>query len=217
MPAAYLQTLQIDRRKLLKISGTLATLSLTGWAWAGNMQTQIPVVLAPPRREAVPEGMMSTIIKMVGVGRSGGNAVEYMIDHDVPGVEFICNDSAAQAPGRSTDPRIIQLGCNGDRTGKHADQEREAVVTAAAGDIRDAIGGADMLFIATGMDGATGAASVVARMAREMGIFTVAVVTTSPLAGRRAWWRRTCRIAAVASGWRRRRASLAHLRNSTPG
>lgn len=178
MPTACRQTHQIDRRKLLKLSGALATLLLTGLAAAGNMPTQFSVTHSPIPVEPVSEEMTGTIIKLVGVGRGGLNAVEYLIERGVQGVEFICIDSDAQALSRSTASKIIQLGRSGDGTGKSRDKEREAAEV-AAGDIRAAIDGTHMLFITAGMDSGTGAgaAPVIARIAREMGILTVGLVT----------------------------------------
>ncbi|KKW67739.1 cell division protein FtsZ [Lampropedia cohaerens] len=119
-----------------------------------------------------------TRIKVLGVGGGGGNAVQHMIEKNVQGVEFICANTDAQALSRSTAERIIQLGNNGLGAGSKPEQGREAAVLAES-EIRKAIEGAHMLFITAGMGGGTGtgAAPVIARVAKEMGILTVGVVT----------------------------------------
>ncbi|MCF8211214.1 MAG: cell division protein FtsZ [Rhodoferax sp.] len=119
-----------------------------------------------------------TQIKVIGVGGGGGNAVEHMICSAVGGVEFICANTDAQALSRSAAHKTIQLGSSGLGAGSKPDKGREAAVLAEA-DIRAAIEGAHMLFITAGMGGGTGtgAAPVIARVAKEMGILTVGVVT----------------------------------------
>src|SRR5574343_609981 len=119
-----------------------------------------------------------TQIKVIGVGGGGGNAVEHMIERQVQGVEFICANTDAQALSRSASHRVVQLGQTGLGAGSKPDKGREAAESAEA-DIRDAIEGAHMLFITAGMGGGTGtgAAPVIARIAKEMGILTVGVVT----------------------------------------
>lgn len=119
-----------------------------------------------------------TQIKVIGVGGGGGNAVEHMIERTVQGVEFICANTDAQALSRSSAHRHIQLGVNGLGAGGKPDKGRDAAM-AAEKDIRAAIEGAHMLFITAGMGGGTGtgAAPIIARVAKEMGILTVGVVT----------------------------------------
>ncbi|TSA09881.1 MAG: cell division protein FtsZ [Comamonadaceae bacterium] len=119
-----------------------------------------------------------TQIKVIGVGGGGGNAVAHMIGCAVQGVEFICANTDAQALGRSAAHKAIQLGSSGLGAGSMPDKGREAAEL-AIDDIRSAIDGAHMLFITAGMGGGTGtgAAPVIARVAREMGILTVGVVT----------------------------------------
>ena len=119
-----------------------------------------------------------TLIKVIGVGGGGGNAVEYMIHSKVTGVEFICANTDAQALGRSTAHRTIQLGETGLGAGSRPQKGRDAAEMAEQ-DIRNAIEGANMLFITAGMGGGTGtgAAPIIARVAKEMGILTVGVVT----------------------------------------
>jgi cell division protein FtsZ len=112
------------------------------------------------------------------VGGGGGNAVEHMIERSVQGVEFICANTDAQSLQRSAAHKTIQLGHSGLGAGSKPDKGREAA-EAAVEDIRTAISGAHMLFITAGMGGGTGtgAAPVIARVAKEMGILTVGVVT----------------------------------------
>jgi cell division protein FtsZ len=119
-----------------------------------------------------------TQIKVIGVGGGGGNAVNHMIERQVQGVEFICANTDAQALSRSLAVNTIHLGASGLGAGGKPEKGREAA-EAAADDIRQAIRGADMLFITAGMGGGTGtgAAPVIARIARDMGILTVGVVT----------------------------------------
>ena len=119
-----------------------------------------------------------TQIKVIGVGGGGGNAVGHMIGCGVQGVEFICANTDAQALSSSHAHRTIQLGTSGLGAGSKPDKGREAAEL-AVDDIRAAIDGAHMLFITAGMGGGTGtgAAPVIARVAREMGILTVGVVT----------------------------------------
>ena len=121
---------------------------------------------------------LGTQIKVIGVGGGGGNAVDHMIERDVQGVEFICANTDAQALSRSSAHKIIQLGGSGLGAGSKPEKGREAA-EAAVEDIKAAIAGAHMLFITAGMGGGTGtgAAPVIARVAKDMGILTVGVVT----------------------------------------
>src|SRR5688572_23510902 len=126
----------------------------------------------------VEEFHLGTQIKVIGVGGGGGNAVEHMIARAVQGVEFICANTDAQALARSSAHRHIQLGLSGLGAGSKPEKGRESA-EAAVDDIRAAIDGAHMLFITAGMGGGTGtgAAPVIARVAKEMGVLTVGVVT----------------------------------------
>jgi len=119
-----------------------------------------------------------TQIKVIGVGGGGSNAVDHMISRQVQGVEFICANTDAQALNRTHAANTIQLGISGLGAGSKPEKGREAA-EAAADDIRQAIRGAHMLFITAGMGGGTGtgAAPVIARIAKDMGILTVGVVT----------------------------------------
>lgn len=126
----------------------------------------------------VEEFNQGTQIKVIGVGGGGGNAVAHMIERGVQGVQFSCANTDAQALSRSNAPKLIQLGSNGLGAGGKPAKGREAA-EAAIDEIRSAIDGAHMLFITAGMGGGTGtgAAPVIARVAKEMGILTVGVVT----------------------------------------
>ena len=121
------------------------------------------------------------VIKVIGVGGCGGNAVEHMIAQGLAGVEFICANTDAQALKRSTARAQLQLGSNLTR-GLGAGAKPEIGRDAAMEDrdrIAEMIDGADMLFITAGMGGGTGtgAAPVIADIAKSLGILTVAVVT----------------------------------------
>ncbi|MGE0330682.1 MAG: cell division protein FtsZ [Ramlibacter sp.] len=126
----------------------------------------------------VEEFHSGTQIKVIGVGGGGGNAVEHMIHRTVQGVEFICANTDAQALARSAAHKTIQLGTSGLGAGSKPEKGRDAAEL-AVDSIRSAIDGAHMLFITAGMGGGTGtgAAPVIARVAKEMGILTVGVVT----------------------------------------
>jgi cell division protein FtsZ len=121
------------------------------------------------------------VIKVVGIGGCGGNAVDHMINNGVQGVEFITMNTDAQALKRNLAKVTLQLG-TGVTKGLGAGANPEIGRQSAEEDrtrIEEMVGGADMLFITAGMGGGTGtgAAPVVAAIAREMGILTVAVVT----------------------------------------
>lgn len=126
----------------------------------------------------VEEFHQGTTIKVIGVGGGGGNAVQHMIERGVQGVEFVCANTDAQALARSSAHKHIQLGGSGLGAGSKPEKGREAAELAVES-IKEAISGAHMLFITAGMGGGTGtgAAPVIARVAKEMGILTVGVVT----------------------------------------
>lgn len=132
----------------------------------------------------------SAVIKVIGVGGGGGNAVRHMMDCEVDGVEFVCANTDAQAL-RDVDARVaLQLG-GGMTKGLGAGANPEIGRQSAMEDrdrIAEILEGADMVFITAGMGGGTGtgAAPVVAEVARDMGILTVAVVTKPfPFEGRK--------------------------------
>ena len=128
--------------------------------------------------EMIEEFDQGTQIKVIGVGGGGGNAVEHMIAQGVQGVDFICANTDAQALNRSNAASLVQLGTSGLGAGSKPDVGRTSAED-ATDKIREAINGAHMLFITAGMGGGTGtgAAPVIARVAKEMGILTVGVVT----------------------------------------
>ena len=128
--------------------------------------------------EMIEEFDQGTRIKVIGVGGGGGNAVEHMIANNVQGVEFLCANTDAQALNRSNADQILQLGSTGLGAGAKPEAGK-AAADEATDRIRQAIDGAHMLFITAGMGGGTGtgAAPVIARVAKEMGILTVGVVT----------------------------------------
>jgi cell division protein FtsZ len=135
----------------------------------------------------VPE---NAVIKVIGVGGGGGNAVEYMAQSNIEGVEFIKANTDAQALKNSAVRPILQLG-TGITKGLGAGANPEIGKQSALEDrerIHDALEGADMVFITAGMGGGTGtgAAPVIAEVAKELGILTVAVVTKPfPFEGRK--------------------------------
>ena len=128
--------------------------------------------------EMIEEFDQGTQIKVIGVGGGGGNAVEHMIAQGVQGVEFVCANTDAQTLNRSSAHQLIQLGSTGLGAGAKPEAGKAAAVEAEER-IRQAIEGAHMLFITAGMGGGTGtgATPVIARVAKEMGILTVGVVT----------------------------------------
>ena len=121
------------------------------------------------------------VIKVIGVGGCGGNAVDHMIENGVQGVEFISANTDAQALQRNRAGKVMQLGeeiTKGLGAGANPEIGRDSAIE-NRDRIAEAIDGADMLFVTAGMGGGTGtgAAPVVAQVAKEMGILTVAVVT----------------------------------------
>ena len=128
--------------------------------------------------EIVDKDPSSTVIKVIGVGGAGGNAVDHMMREGVQGVEFICANTDAQALKRSQAPIKLQFGSSGLGAGAKPDAGRTAA-EGAREEIAEALTGAHMVFITAGMGGGTGtgAAPVVAEVARELGALTVAVVT----------------------------------------
>src|SRR3954454_14731645 len=130
------------------------------------------------------------VIKVVGVGGCGGNAVDHMIEMGVQGVEFICANTDAQALSRNKAKTLLQLGANvtkGLGAGANPEVGRQAALEDREG-VVGLLQGGGMAFITRGMGGGPGpgAAPVVAQLAKEMGILTVAVVTKPfPFEGRR--------------------------------
>jgi cell division protein FtsZ len=131
--------------------------------------------------ELVDAQPQEAVIKVIGVGGCGGNAVDHMIEAGVQGVEFICANTDAQALKRNRSRVQLQLGATvtkGLGAGANPDIGRQAAMEDRER-IVELIEGADMLFLTAGMGGGTGtgAAPIVAEVARELGILTVAVVT----------------------------------------
>jgi cell division protein FtsZ len=123
----------------------------------------------------------SAVIKVIGVGGGGGNAVSHMVETGIEGVDFICANTDSQALKGSQVRTSLQIGCNitkGLGAGANPDVGRQAAME-DRDRILEVIEGADMLFITAGMGGGTGtgAAPIVAQVAKELGILTVAVVT----------------------------------------
>jgi cell division protein FtsZ len=121
------------------------------------------------------------VIKVIGVGGGGGNAIDHMVGANIEGVEFISANTDAQALKRAQAKTILQLGANltkGLGCGADPTVGRQAAIEDRER-IAEALAGADMIFITAGMGGGTGtgAAPVVAQVAKDMGVLTVAVVT----------------------------------------
>ena len=131
--------------------------------------------------EVVDSKSQNAIIKVIGVGGCGGNAIDHMINKNLTGVEFICANTDMQALKKSRASHILQIG-QAMTKGLGAGAKPEIGKQAAIEDkekIINSIKGADMLFITAGMGGGTGtgAAPVIAQIAKELGILTIAVVT----------------------------------------
>ena len=123
----------------------------------------------------------SAVIKVLGIGGGGGNAVAHMVRSGIEGVDFICANTDAQALKGARVKTGLQIGCNitkGLGAGANPEIGRQAAME-DRDRIQEVVEGADMLFITAGLGGGTGtgAAPVVAQLAKEMGILTVAVVT----------------------------------------
>jgi cell division protein FtsZ len=140
--------------------------------------------------ELVDNVPQSAVIKVIGVGGGGGNAVTHMLSSQIDGVEFICANTDAQALRGMEARSVLQLGAQitkGLGAGANPNIGRESAIEDRA-QIQSILQGADMVFITAGMGGGTGtgAAPIVAEVAREMGILTVAVVTKPfPFEGRK--------------------------------
>jgi cell division protein FtsZ len=122
------------------------------------------------------------VIKVIGIGGGGGNAVSRMMDKDISGVEFIAANTDVQALKMNKAPKKILLGPNtshGMGAGGNPENGEKAALESEA-EIRQALAGADIVFLTAGMGGGTGsgAISVVAKIAREIGAVTISVVNT---------------------------------------
>ncbi|HXZ94153.1 MAG TPA: cell division protein FtsZ [Burkholderiales bacterium] len=128
--------------------------------------------------EIVDSQAAGPIIKVVGVGGAGGNAVNHMIEQGVEGVEFIAVNTDAQVLARNSARHQIQLGTSGLGAGAKPDEARSAALTERER-LEESLAGAHMVFITAGMGGGTGtgAAPVIAEVARSLNVLTVAVVT----------------------------------------
>jgi cell division protein FtsZ len=128
--------------------------------------------------EIVDSQAAGPIIKVVGVGGAGGNAVNHMIEQGVEGVEFIAVNTDAQVLARNTARHQIQLGTSGLGAGAKPDEARAAALSERER-LEESLAGAHMVFITAGMGGGTGtgAAPVIAEVARSLNVLTVAVVT----------------------------------------
>lgn len=140
--------------------------------------------------ELVDNVPQNAVIKVIGVGGGGGNAVEHMLTNEVDGVDFICANTDAQALKNMNSKTLLQLGgavTKGLGAGANPHVGRDAALEDRER-IREVLDGADMVFITAGMGGGTGTggAPIVAEIAKEMGILTVAVVTKPfPFEGRK--------------------------------
>ena len=131
--------------------------------------------------ELVDNSPQHAVIKVIGVGGGGGNAVQHMVDKQIDGVDFICANTDAQALQRMRSGTLLQLGhdvTKGLGAGANPERGKQAAIEDKEL-LRESLEGADMVFITAGMGGGTGtgAAPIVAQIARELGILTVAVVT----------------------------------------
>ncbi len=131
--------------------------------------------------EIVDSEPQNAVIKVIGVGGGGGNAVQHMVTQDIQGVDFICANTDAQALKHLGARTLLQLGSaitKGLGAGANPNMGKDAALEDRER-IAECLEGADMVFITAGMGGGTGtgAAPVVAEIAKEMGILTVAVVT----------------------------------------
>ncbi|MBC7452525.1 MAG: cell division protein FtsZ, partial [Massilia sp.] len=128
--------------------------------------------------DMVDNAALGTVIKVVGVGGAGGNAVQHMINKGVSGVEFIAANTDAQALAASSAHNVIQIGESGLGAGMKPAVGRQLAEDSRAR-IEDSLRGAPMVSIAAGMGGGTGtgAAPIVAEIAKSMGALTVAVVS----------------------------------------
>ena len=170
------------RQVFLSFLSLMAALTVPGATRASPLFDQTRFPLEPDDEGLLPAGgepfNLGTVIKVIGVGGAGGNIVDHMIAGKTHGIEFIYANTDAQALSRSAAHKTVQLGTTGLREGGKPDKGREAA-QAAEQDIRSAIDGANILLITAGMGGGTGtgAAPVIARIAKEMGILTVGLVT----------------------------------------
>ena len=173
----------IDRRKFLQFcSSAVSAVSLSTHLREPPLPRPIPfsledsmVALPTAPEEVLPA---KREIKVMGVGSCGSNTVHYLIARGVPGVEYICANNATDAQNRCSNHRVIPLFRNRQPMGEQLDRSR-ITSELADGRFRSSIEGTDTLYLVAGMGGRTGTqvAPEMARIARSMGILTVAVVT----------------------------------------
>lgn len=170
----------MKRRTFLRLTGATAVLGLPWLVWADQRNTSDSLAELTPtcpdlQRPDIEEGI--AVIKVIGVGGAGGNAVEHMIREKVRGIEFICCNTDAQALGKSRAPVKLQLGIGLGAGGQP--EIARALATNDRARIAESLAGTDMVFIAAGMGGGTGTgvSPIVAQVARELGIISIAVVT----------------------------------------
>ena len=167
----------------LPVVVTSIGLPAIGYAPLGTIPgASVPLTSDHPAQRSIGKPKQpETIIKVIGVGDCGGNAVDHMIGNGVAGVEFICANTDLQALKRNQAKVTMQFGgavTKGLGAGANPDVGRQAAIEDRER-IAELIQGADMLFITAGMGGGTGtgAAPIIAEIAREIGVLTVAVVT----------------------------------------
>src|SRR5690554_3289821 len=140
--------------------------------------------------ELMENDSMGAVIKVIGVGGGGGNTVQQMVDANIEGVEFICANTDMQALEKTNCKNVIRIGQNvtkGLGAGANPEVGRQAALEDTER-LKESLQDTDMVFITAGMGGGTGtgAAPVIAQIAKEMGILTVAVVTKPfPFEGKR--------------------------------
>lgn len=129
-------------------------------------------------KETLSEDAGLPVIKVIGLGGGGGNAVDYMVRSEVEGVGFVCANTDLQALRNSNVDTCIQLGKNGLGAGANPEKGKEFALENIE-EVKEALKGADMVFITAGMGGGTGTGSapIVAEAARELGILTVGIVS----------------------------------------
>ena len=129
-------------------------------------------------KETISEDAGLPVIKVIGLGGGGGNAVDYMVRSEVEGVGFVCANTDLQALRNSNVDTCIQLGKNGLGAGANPEKGKEFALENIE-EVKEALKGADMVFITAGMGGGTGTGSapIVAEAARELGILTVGIVS----------------------------------------
>lgn len=174
----------MDRRRFLRLAGLTAAYGLPMVARAGQGFVIEGAAGSCPvdhldQLVACPVPEQGAVIKVIGVGGAGGNAVDYMMRKGIDGVEFIAANTDARALKRSIAKNRLQLGESGLGAGAKPEAGRKAALEERKR-IAESLKGTHMLFIVAGMGGGTGtgAAPVIAEVARELGILTVAMVTT---------------------------------------